>query len=195
MNNPEYRIATLCPMGMSAELRAHLNKSAPGGGLMKEFIANNLIDHFLSSKFSYAGIALGWAAPKYERESLRKWMNSLCQLTVSDGSTPLSLEMLVDEKADGAIAIAAFYPLADLQVTEATIEYKRVSILLNNGLPKKILNFAYRQVLCGALDSDQIGIICVVVADSGAVAEFKLQEALVLLTRDDTAILKLPPTP
>jgi hypothetical protein len=41
MNNPEYRLATLCPMGMSEELKNYLNKSTPDGGLMKEFIANN----------------------------------------------------------------------------------------------------------------------------------------------------------
>jgi hypothetical protein len=195
MNNPEYRLATLCPMGMSEELKNYLNKSTPDGGLMKEFIANNLIDPFLDSKLPYAGIALGWAAPQFVMESLVEWMNSLCQLTVSDGSTPISLEMLASKKSDGAIAIAGFYPISDLQSSEAVIEYNRVSIQQNNQTTEKMLDFAYRQVLCGAIGSDQIGIICVIVAESGTAAESKLKEALLLLTSGDTPILKNPASP
>lgn len=190
MKNPEYRIATLCPRGLSPELKAYLNKSLPKGWLMKQIIANQLIDSFLGSKLAFAGIALGWAAPEYAPEVLLEWMNSLGALTLRDGSTPLSLEMLTLKRDDGVIAIAGFYPVADLPSSEAGEEYMKVSIMINKETTDQNFDFAYRNVLRGALQSDPIGVICVVVAEDGALAESKLQKALALLTRDDSAELQ-----
>jgi len=190
MTNPEYRIATLCPRGMSPGLHAYLNKSTPGGELMKQIIANQLIKPFVSSKLAFAGIAVGWAAPEYAPEALIEWMNSLTALTLSDGSTPLSLEILTLKRNDGMIAIAGFYPVADLPSSEIGEEYVKVSILINKETTDRNFDFAYSQVVSGALRSDPVGVICVVVAEGDAVAESKIQEALALLTQDDSAELQ-----
>jgi hypothetical protein len=174
---------------MSPEFQAYLNKSTPEGVLMKQNIAIQLIEPFVSSKLSFAGIALGWATPEYAPEVLLEWMDSLSALTLSDGSTPLSHEMLTFNQADGLIAIAGFYPVADLPSSEAGDEYRKVSILINKETTDRSFDFAYSQVLGGALESDRIGVICVVVAEGSAVAESRIQEALALLTRDDSAEL------
>jgi hypothetical protein len=80
MNNPKYRLATVCPRGMSPELKAYLNKSTPDGGLMKHYIAQELIDPLRSSKPALAGSAVGLAAAEYTPDALMEWMNSLSSI-------------------------------------------------------------------------------------------------------------------
>jgi hypothetical protein len=179
MKTPEYRILTICPDGMSSQLRNFLNRSVEKDApmLMKDAIAVTLTGNLASTGLPFGGVCLGWINTDHPSDSLRGWLNCLSGISAGESGEPMVLELFTQKVARGTIALGGFYPLAELDTGVLAKEYPQFSLLQNKPERERLLEWSYRGFLHGVLATDPKGVICAVLADSGAIAEEKLCEA------------------
>jgi hypothetical protein len=187
MEKPSYRIATLCPMGMSDRLKQYLAGPAgndPAADLTnRDLIALELLKPFDDSTLPFCCTLLGWAQPKYEPKVLGHVASSISDLTVSRSEQRVSAEGNRYDFERGATQLFAVYPLLDIGPAERTTEYETISLLHNKQRYDQMLSHSYELLLAGALETDEFGIVPAVLAESESLADSKVREGMALIVR------------
>ncbi len=183
MKDPEYRIVTLCPMGMSPKFKEYLNQTlkADSSQRNRDAIALKFTSHFNESKLPYAGLVLGWVDHNQPKDLLNKWLMSLVNLNSPGTFDPIQGDWVNVEFRNGTVALGGFYPLFLLPGSQASAEASRLSVALNTSVRKDLLDWAHRTFLHGVLQTDPLGVICAVLAEQGDVADAVIRDVVSLL--------------
>lgn len=162
-----------------AFLNAPANEASPL--LMKDVVALVLTENFAESSLSFGGVCLGWATFNHPVEHLQRWLNSLAAMTLKDSAETLSFELFIQEVEGGRIGLGGFYPLQELDAAILSVEYPQFSLLQNSQERDRLFNWAYRNILRGALQTDPSGALCSILAVDAELADLKIREAASLL--------------
>lgn len=184
MNNRSYRMATICPAGMSQALKDYLAGPSAEGDTrmaMRDAIALRLLAPFADSALPFCCTAVGWAAKSTAPQLLHAKLSLLNELTVSTSRDKVSTEGFVHNLAEGTIQLVGVYPLLDADGADVRAEYERVSFGHNKETTDQLFEWSYAALLRRALRSDDLGIVIAVLAQSDALAESKAREAISLL--------------
>lgn len=160
-------------------LKAYLNTPANEDSslLMKDVVALVLTEKFAESSLSFGGVCLGWATSNHPVEHLQRWLNSLAAMTLKDSAETLSFELFIQEVEGGRIGIGGFYPLQELDAAILSAEYPEFSLLKNSQARDRLFDWAYRNLLRGALQTDPSGALCSILAEDAEIADLKIREA------------------
>lgn len=187
MRDPYFRIATICPAGMSDALKNYLSKPASessGANItMRDVIAGRILEPFEESNLPFACTFLGWASEEYEPDVLCKALSLLNDLTISDGQQKISSESLSHNLKNGTVQIVGAYPLLDLADELRTSEYEQVSLLNNKKQSDTLFSWCFETLLADALETDEFGVVCAVLSESDSLAEEKIYEMASLLEK------------
>jgi len=183
MDDPVYRIVTLCPSGMSSALKDFLEMPADDDGMlmMRDIIAINLLKPYGDTSLPFCCTFLGWASSEYPARELEEALSLLNNLKVANGDNIISTEGFSQTLDNGRIQLVGAYPLLDIPEPTRSKEYKKVSFIINKKATDKIFEWSYRTLLRGALDSDIFGIVIAVQANNDSLADEKIHEAVALL--------------
>lgn len=193
MESASYRITTYCPEQMSNKLKKYLSKNVDGKKKLavRDVIAMNLLRPFEDSFFPFCCSFIGWSAPGY-KEQLENMFIKLNNLTVSNNDEPISIEGFGVELEQGYIQIAGAYPLLDIQDNIRMSEYQKVSFIHNKPLVDELFSWIHENLIAGAIESDNIGIICTILGESNELLDIKLQEILSLLADTEYQVREEP---
>jgi hypothetical protein len=189
MNSPSYSIVTICPR-MSEKLNSYLNAPVKGAEHMcvKDAIALEITSHYSECHLPFAGTVLAWGrSDAIDSEGLREWLNCLQDLKIWGSDEVVSLEAFVQTIDGGSIAVGGFYPIAAVPPEQADAAYRQASLVINAERQKELTNSAYRRILAGALQTDQLGMIIAVLAEEAEVAQFMIKQAVSLVVPSGTA--------
>lgn len=173
MKDTKYRIASICPGGLSNNLKEYLARPVDlaknDGVTVRDCIAINLLKPFQESSLSFCCTYLGWSSNKVGKEKLNQVMLSLGNLSATNGTEKVSSEGFTRDVPGGTIQIMGVYPLLDLDEEIRSNEYLQVSFI-NNEFATELLSWSYEKLLAGALATDEFGIMIAILAESDKLA-------------------------
>lgn len=173
MNSPSYRIVTICPQGMSAELTELLERPVANAPQMtvRDAIAVDLTKAFRDWDVPFAGTVLAWARTgTIGKDEFGEWLNNLSAMRAPDSDAPVSLELFVKEVGGGAMALGFFHP-----------NQPGENLRLPPNLREDLLTRSYRNIVQRSIATDPVGVIITVLAEDDALAEKRLNSAIELL--------------
>jgi hypothetical protein len=149
---------------------------------IKDSIALEITSHYSECNLPFAGTVLAWAKKNVvDSNGLCEWVNRLQDLKILGSMELVSLEVFGMNIDEGSIALGGFYPIATLPQDYADKAYMQASLLINTERKEKLVNTAYRRILAGALQTDQIGMIIAVLAEDADVANSMIQQAVSII--------------
>ena len=186
-----YNIATLSPQGISKELHSYLNApisladGSPYQGKMvnRDYLAQTMLAPFEKSNLPFCCTFLGWSTIDNEQPLIRL-MSLFDQLTITNGEDCVSAEGFSRNLGNGIMQIKGAYPLLDIS-DNRTDEYNKISFLGNQDMTNDLFTSLHKTFVNGALQSDQLGVVCAVIANSNQLAEEKIQEIYNLFKSDN----------
>jgi len=184
MKASAYRIATCCPAGMSAELTAYINQPSKNVSnmLTKDVIALDLTGRFQDTDIRFGGAILAWARNEVmNSQDFAQWLNSLSSMRAHGTKEVVAFEASTSKLDLGTIGQGRFYPVDGLTPQAAGELYQKVGFFNKSQAVDERSLFDYRRTLANALNTDAIGIIVAVLAESEELAEMQVRDALALL--------------
>lgn len=129
----------------------------------------------------FCGTVFAWASDPYSGDDLLETFNGLSEMTVSKNDGLISGEALVQNLADVSLLIGGFYPLLDLDDEKSAKAYQKFSLVSNKESTHQVLEWIYKNLILKILQTDKVGFMVALNADSDALADKKLAEVVDLL--------------
>jgi len=173
MTSPSYRIVTICPQGMSAELSELLSRPVSSAPHMtvRDAIAVDLTKSYRDWNVPFAGTVLAWArAGTIKRDEFGEWLNNLSAVRIPNSDAPVSLELFVKEVDGGAMALGFFHP-----------NHPEENLRLQPEARDDLFSRAYRNIVQRGMATDPVGVVIVVLAEEDEVAKQRLNSTVELL--------------
>ena len=184
--NPNYRVVTYSPNGLTDGFKAYLNLPASinSNWANKDAIAITLLSNFLDSTLPFCGAVITWEASQEEVVSEHLIISQkLSNLKCISGNKNVSVEGNIFNYGGNWVGIHGIYPLAEVSQIEMEVEYKKISFSIQQEKIKNALDQIYSNVLNEAIaDGNERGFIACILANDDAVAQLKLMETYTLMT-------------
>jgi hypothetical protein len=183
--NPNYRVVTYSPNGLTNGFKEYLNlpASVESSWANRDAIAITLLSIFLESSLPFCGAVITWSTSNDEAVSQQHMTSQkLSKLKCMSGNHDISVEGYIFHYGDAWVGIHGIYPFADVSQIVREDEYRKISFSIQQEKIKHALDQIYSNVLNEAIaDGNELGFIACILANDDVVAQVKIMEIYNLL--------------